>query len=106
MTKRARRNHTPAFKARVALAAIKGEKTLAERAGSSMSTPIKSCNGRVSFSAARPGFWATAESRPARVDALRAKACLRLDPKITELAPANGLLQGALAKAGLPGARR
>ena len=30
MTKRARRTHTPAFKAKVALAAIKGEKTLAE----------------------------------------------------------------------------
>jgi transposase len=30
MTKRTRRNHTPAFKAKVALAAIKGEKTLAE----------------------------------------------------------------------------
>ena len=30
MTKRARRNHTPAFKAKVALAAIKGEKTLSE----------------------------------------------------------------------------
>ena len=32
MTKRPRRNHSPAFKARVALAAIKGEKTLAELA--------------------------------------------------------------------------
>ena len=32
MTRRARRNHSPAFKARVALAAIKGEKTLAELA--------------------------------------------------------------------------
>ncbi len=32
MTKRARRNHNPAFKAKVALAAIKGEKTLAELA--------------------------------------------------------------------------
>jgi transposase len=30
MTKRTRRNHSPAFKAKVALAAIKGEKTLAE----------------------------------------------------------------------------
>lgn len=27
MTKRARRNHTPTFKAKVALAAIKGEKS-------------------------------------------------------------------------------
>ena len=32
MTRRARRNHTPAFTAKVALAAIKGEKTLAELA--------------------------------------------------------------------------
>ena len=32
MTKRIRRNHNPAFKAKVALAAIKGEKTLAELA--------------------------------------------------------------------------
>ena len=32
MTKRTRRNHTPAFKAKVALAAVKGEKTLAELA--------------------------------------------------------------------------
>ena len=28
MTRRPRRNHTPAFKAKVALAAVKGEKTL------------------------------------------------------------------------------
>src|SRR5438874_8800875 len=32
MTRRARRNHTAVFKAKVALAAIKGEKTLAELA--------------------------------------------------------------------------
>ena len=32
MTRRVRRNHSPAFKAKVALAAIKGEKTLAELA--------------------------------------------------------------------------
>lgn len=30
MTKRPRRNHSPAFKAKVALAAIKGEKTMVE----------------------------------------------------------------------------
>ena len=30
MTKRTRRNHSPTFKAKVALAAVKGEKTLAE----------------------------------------------------------------------------
>ena len=32
MSRRPRRNHSPAFKAKVALAAIKAEKTLAERA--------------------------------------------------------------------------
>ena len=32
MTRRPRRNHSPAFKAKVAVAAIKGEKTLAELA--------------------------------------------------------------------------
>ncbi|MGY4412225.1 transposase-like protein [Bradyrhizobium sp. LB7.1] len=29
MSRRARRNHTPAFKAKVALAAVKGDRTLA-----------------------------------------------------------------------------
>lgn len=32
MTRRSRRNHSPAFKAKVALAAIKGDKTLGELA--------------------------------------------------------------------------
>ena len=32
MTRRPRRNHSPAFKAKVALAALKGEQTLAELA--------------------------------------------------------------------------
>ena len=42
MSKRPRRNHSPAFKARVALDAIKGEKTLARRWRSSlMFTPTR-----------------------------------------------------------------
>ena len=30
MTRRARRNHTPAFKAKVALAAVKGDRTITQ----------------------------------------------------------------------------
>ena len=40
MSKRPRRNHSPAFKAKVALAAVKGEKTLAELAQQSTSIQI------------------------------------------------------------------
>ena len=32
MSRRARRNHTPAFKSKVALAAVKGDRTLAQLA--------------------------------------------------------------------------
>ena len=32
MSRRARRNHTPAFKAKVALAAVKGDRTVAQLA--------------------------------------------------------------------------
>ena len=41
MTRRPRRNHTPAFKAKVALAAIKGERTLAELAPMCLVRPAR-----------------------------------------------------------------
>lgn len=42
MTKRTRRNHSPAFKAKVALAAVKGEKMLASWLGSLTFTRTRS----------------------------------------------------------------
>ena len=46
MSKRPGRNHTASFKAKVALAAVKGEKTLAELAQQLRSTPIRSPSGK------------------------------------------------------------
>jgi transposase-like protein len=65
MTKRTRRNHTPGFKAKVALAAVKGEKTLTELAQQFDVHP-RSRNGRASFSKARPAFSGIAEPRLGR----------------------------------------
>ena len=45
MTKRTRRNHTPGFKAKVALAAMKGDKTLTELAQLFDCTRTRSRNG-------------------------------------------------------------
>ena len=49
MTKRARRNHSPAFKAKVALAAIKARRRWPSWRSNSTFTPIRSRNGRRSF---------------------------------------------------------
>jgi len=46
MTRRPRRNHTATFKAKVALAALKGDKTLRSCRSSSTSTPTRSRTGR------------------------------------------------------------
>ena len=60
MARRPRRTHSPAFKAKVAVAAIKGEKTLFELAQDFEVYPnqIKQC--AISCARARPGYSATA----------------------------------------------
>ena len=65
MTRRSRRNHSPAFKAKVALAAVKGEKTLAELAPQSMSMPTRSRPGRRCCSKGLPGC-SGQQPRPSR----------------------------------------
>jgi transposase len=49
MSKHTRRNRLPAFKAKVALAAIQGEQTLAELAQRTTFTPRRSPSGKRSF---------------------------------------------------------
>ena len=63
MSKRPRRNHTPGFKAKVALAAVKGEKTLAELAQQFDVHPNQITQWKASFSKARPVCSARTRSR-------------------------------------------
>jgi len=101
MTKRARRNHTPTFKAKVALAAIKGEKTLAELAQQYDVHPnqIATWKARMLDGAAELFGGGAAEAAPV-VD-LKV-----LHAKIGELALENDFLAGALSKAGMLSAKR
>ena len=101
MARRVRRTHNPAFKAKVALAAIKGEKTLAELAQQYDVHPnqITAWKAQVLEGAAGLFGGGTAEAAPA-VD-LKA-----LHGKIGELTLENDFLAGALGKAGLLSAKR
>ena len=102
MGKRTRRNHTPAFKAKVAVAALKGEKTLAELAQQFdvHVNQITQWKGQLLEGAA--GVFNHGRSEPsAPVVDLKL-----LHAKIGELALENDFLEGALTKAGLLSAKR
>jgi len=102
MNRRPRRNHTPAFKAKVALAAIKGDRTLGQLAEhfdvhpNQITTWKAQLEGRASDIF---GSGSTAPSTPA-VDVKS------LHAKIGELTLENDFLEGALSKAGLLSAKR
>jgi transposase len=102
MTKRPRRNHTPAFKAKVALAAVKGDKTLAELAQQYDVHPnqITQWKGQLLEGAADVFGADKTEPKSESVD-LKA-----LHAKIGELTLENDFLEGALTKAGLLSAKR
>ncbi len=101
MPRRPRRNHTPVFKSKVALAAIKGDKTVAELSQqfdvhanqiTQWRTQLLEQAGVV-FE--RSGHQ---EAPPIDIKALHAK--------IGELILENDFLEGALSKAGLLSAKR
>jgi transposase len=103
MSRRPRRNHTPAFKAKVALAAIKGEKTLADLAQQFDVHPNQITQWKSQLQEGAAGVFgsdARSDSDVPRVD------IKSLHAKIGELTLENDFLEGVLGKAGLLSARR
>jgi transposase len=103
MSRRPRRNHSAAFKAKVALEAIKGDRTLAQLAEQFDVHPnqITAWKGQLEGSAVNvfePGRGVPQATPTADIKALHAK--------IGELTLENDFLEGALSKAGLLNARR
>lgn len=103
MTRRPRRNHSPAFKAKVALAAIKGERTLAELAQQFDVHPNQITQWRSQLLEGASGVF----GRATEADAAPAVDVKTLHAKIGELTLENDFLSGALGRAGLlPSAKR
>ena len=103
MNRRPRRNHTPAFKAKVALAAIKGDRTIAQLSdqhGVHVSQ-ITAWKDQL-LAGAADVFGSGAATKPA-TPAVDVKS---LHAKIGELTLENDFLEGALSKAGLLNAKR
>jgi transposase len=102
MSRRARRTHTPAFKAKVALAAIKGEMTLAQLAEHFDVHPNQITQWKTQLQESAANVFGPGGSAPTP-PAVDVKA---LHAKIGELTLENDFLEGALSKAGLLSAKR
>ena len=102
MPRRPRRNHTPAFKAQVALAAIKGDRTLAELAERFDVHP----NQITTWKAQLESGAADVFGRGGETTAAPAVDVKSLHAKIGERTLENDFLDVALTKAGLLSAKR
>ncbi len=103
MSKRPRRNHTPAFKAKVALAAVKGEKTLAELARQFDVHPNQITQWKAQLLGGAAGVFGPGGGTAPATSGVDVKL---LHAKIGELTLENDFLEGALTKAGLLSAKR
>ena len=97
MSKRPRRNHSPAFKAKGSLAAVKGEKTLADLAQQFDVHPNQITQWRSQLLEGAAGVFGS-EGRSVVEEPIDVKT---LHAKIGELTLVNDFLSGALGKAGL-----
>ena len=103
MSRRPRRNHTPAFKAKVALAAIKGDRTVSELAEQFDVHPNQITSWKVQLEGGAADVFGPGGGTGAAQPAVDVKS---LHAKIGELTLENDFLDGALSKAGLLSARR
>jgi len=103
MTRRARRNHTPGFKAKVALAAIKGERTVVQLAEQFDVHPNQVAAWKAQLEGGAADIFGPGGGNAAAQPAIDVKS---LHAKIGELALENDFLEGALSKAGLLSAKR
>lgn len=103
MSRRARRNHTPAFKAKVALAAVKGDRTLAQLAEQFDVHPNQITAWKAQLEGSAAGVFGPGSGNVAALPAVDVKS---LHAKIGELTLENDFLEGALTKAGLLSAKR
>ena len=104
MSRRPRRNHSPAFKAKVALAAVKGENTLAELSQQFDVHANQITTWRTQLLEGAAGVFGAEGGSEAAEPTIDVKT---LHAKIGELTLVNDFLAGALGKAGLlPSAKR
>ena len=101
MSRRPRRNHSPAFKAKVAMEAIKGEQPLAELAQRFDVHPGQIAQWRDQLQERVAELF----DKPSKPSAPPVDLKV-LHAKIGELTLENDFLEGALTKAGLLSARR
>src|SRR4029078_4512715 len=102
MSRRPRRNHSPAFKAKVALAAIKGDRTIAQLAEHFDVHPNQIAAWKSQLEGSASEIFGSGGGTPA-IPAIDVKS---LHAKIGELTLENDFLEGALTKAGLLSAKR
>src|SRR5664279_4273259 len=102
MSRRPRRNHTPAFKAKVALAAVKGDRTLVQLAEHFDVHP----NQVTAWKSQLEGGASDVFGPGGPASAAPAVDVKSLYAKIGELTLENDFLEGALTKAGLLSAKR
>jgi transposase len=102
MKRRPRRNHTPAFKAKVAIAAIKGDRTLAQLPEQFDVHPNQIAIWKSQLENGAADVFGPGGGKPAE-PAVDVKS---LHAKIGELTLENDFLEGALNKAGLLSAKR